>query len=61
MNGWLIVNAYVRSEKFCELFEMLVQAGKSQDCMLEVKTNEEIWRLLAVHNYQIKKQLETLK
>ena len=60
MNGWLIVNAYVRSEKFCELFEMLVQAGKSQDCMLEVKTNEEIWRLLAVHNYQIKKQLETV-
>lgn len=54
MRGWLIVNAYVKSDKFREIFDMLVEAGKRQGCVVTIKTNEEMWRMLAESDYNLR-------
>lgn len=53
MQGYLIVNEYVNSIKFNEIFKMLVDSAKSQDVNLEIKTNAEMWKILADYEYQI--------
>lgn len=40
--GWLVVNAYLKSAKFDEIYSYLVQAAKDRECELEIVTNEEI-------------------
>ena len=60
MQGWLIVNAYVKSNKFREIFEMLVKAAERQKCELTIKTNEETWRLLVENDYNLQNIKETI-
>lgn len=40
--GWLIVNAYLKSEKFNEIYEYLVRAAEKNQCELTIVTNEEV-------------------
>lgn len=40
--GWLIVNAYLKSEKFQEIYNYLVEAAVRKNCGLKIITNEEI-------------------
>lgn len=40
--GWLIVNAYLKSEKFQEIYDYLIQAAYRRNCSLKKITNEEI-------------------
>ena len=47
MNGWLIVNAYLKRQKFRELFEMFLEASKDLDIELNMVSNEEAWLYFA--------------
>lgn len=40
--GWLVVNSYLKSQKFDEIYSYLIQAAKDRECKLEIVTNEEI-------------------
>lgn len=40
--AWLIINGFIHSEKFQQIFEWLVLAAKKQGCELEVKTNAQL-------------------
>jgi len=42
MQGWLIVNGFLKSKKFNELTEMFIQAVKEQDVTLSVYKNSEL-------------------
>lgn len=42
MNGFLVVNAYLKSEKFDALHRHLVDSAEKQGMVLTVKTNEEV-------------------
>ncbi len=53
MQGYLIVNQYVNSLKFNEIFQMLMDSALSQGVDLILKTNAQMWEILAFHNYQI--------
>lgn len=58
MLGWLIVNAYVKSEKFEEIFCMLIQAGERQGCKIERYTNEEVWLMAARRGYDLSEEAQ---
>ncbi len=47
MYAWLVVNAFLESDKFQQLFAWLVQAAKKQGCTLEIKTNAQLLPELA--------------
>lgn len=53
MNGWLIVNEFVKTEKFNELFAMLQQAAARNGIDLTRKTNAEVWTMLASCGYRL--------
>lgn len=40
--AWLVVNGFINSEKFRQIFAWLVEAAKKQGCMLEIKTNTQL-------------------
>lgn len=40
--AWLVVNGFLQSDKFRQLFDWLVQAADRQGCRLEVHTNTEL-------------------
>lgn len=40
--AWLVVNGYIHTEKFEQLFDWLVQAAAKQQCLLEIKTNTQL-------------------
>lgn len=40
--GWLIINAYLKSEKFQEIYDYLIEAANKKQCNLKILTNEEI-------------------
>lgn len=46
MKGWLIVNEFLSSEKFTELYDMLQRAAMEQGICLEKKTNAQILPVL---------------
>lgn len=52
MTGWLVVNEFVNSDKFNELFEMLQSAAKRNDIKLIKKTGAAVWAQLAENDYQ---------
>lgn len=58
MQGWLIVNAYIKSEKFEEIFDMLLQAGERQGCRIQRYTNEEVWFMAAQRDYDMSRMAE---
>ena len=43
MNGWLIVNSFVKWDKFSEIYELLLYAGKKIGVSLEMKTSSDIF------------------
>ncbi len=60
MRGWLIVNAYVKSEKFEEIFRMLIQAGERRGCEIERYTNEEVWFMAARRGFDLREAAENV-
>lgn len=40
--AWLVVNGFIDSEKFRQIFAWLVEAAEKQGCMLEIKTNTQL-------------------
>lgn len=40
--AWLVVNGFIDSEKFRQIFAWLMEAGKKQGCTLELKTNSQL-------------------
>lgn len=46
--AWLVVNGFIHTEKFKQIFDWLVQAAKEQGCLLDIKTNTELLPLFAM-------------
>lgn len=40
--AWLVVNGFIDSEKFRQIFAWLTEAANKQGCMLEIKTNTQL-------------------
>lgn len=40
--AWLVVNGFIYSEKFQQIFDWLVQAARRQGCELEIYTNTQL-------------------
>lgn len=55
MNGWLIVNGFLYTNKFSELTRMLVGAAVKRKIRLEVKANTEIYTGIFEMNPKVKK------
>ncbi len=54
MKGWLVVNEFIKSDKFRELFEMLGAAALQESIELECVSNAAVWEKLAVSEYNLK-------
>ena len=54
MKGWLVINEFVKSDKFKELFEMLEAAAVQESVKLECISNSAVWEKLALNDYDIK-------
>lgn len=52
MRGWLVVNEFINSVKFTELFEMLTTAAVQQGIELVKRRGVEAWTELARNNYE---------
>ena len=48
MQGWLIVNGFIHTQKFEELFDWLQRAAKEKGLLLERKTNTELLPQMAM-------------
>jgi len=46
LRGWLVVNAFLNMEKFHEIYQWLLKAGKSYGIELELKTNAQLMPVL---------------
>lgn len=57
--AWLVVNGFLHSQKFDEIFEWLAEAAKKQGCRLERKTNTELLPLLAMDKDSFFDKLKT--
>ena len=42
MRGWLVVNGFLQTNKFLELYEYLVQAANAEGVELALKTSAEL-------------------
>lgn len=42
MNGWLVINGFLKMEKFQEIYQWLYKACKDKQIDIEMKTNEEL-------------------
>ena len=51
MTGILIVNEFVKSDKFSELFDMFDEAAKRYDIDLIKMTNGKAWGMLGENSY----------
>ena len=51
--AWLVVNEFIHSEKFQEIFTWLVKAAEKQNCYLEIKTNAQLLPQLVPGGYQL--------
>lgn len=40
--AWLVVNGFIHTEKFRQIFDWLIQAASRQGCTLELKTNTQL-------------------
>lgn len=40
--AWLVVNGFIESEKFRQIFAWLAEAAEKQGCLLDVKTNAQL-------------------
>lgn len=48
MNGWLIVNGYLQSEKFEEIYSWLINAAEKNGCSLRKITNDQLDSILMI-------------
>ena len=46
--GWLIVNGYLESEKFDEIYNWLIEAAKKRDCKLRKLPNDQVDSVLKI-------------
>ena len=51
LKGWLIVNSFVKWDKFSEIYELLLNAGKKNGVDLEMKNSSDI--CLSLHAISI--------
>lgn len=51
--GWLIVNGYLKSDKFEEIYNWLIEAGKKQDCIIRKITNDQLASIIPAHTEDI--------
>lgn len=58
MTGWLVVNEFVGSAKFDELFNMLEEAAQKENIGLIRKKGGEVWCMLAAAGYSREKLCE---
>ncbi len=47
-NGWLIVNGYLQSEKFEEIYQWLIKAALNKGCNLRKITNDQLDSILQI-------------
>lgn len=40
--AWLVVNGFIQSEKFTQIFQWLIRAAEKKGCLLELKTNTQL-------------------
>ncbi len=59
MNGWLIVNEFIMSDKFNELFSMLFKAAVAEGIQLTKRSNSEVWTMLGSCNYKFREFFTT--
>ena len=50
MKGWLVVNGYLNSDKFNEIYQWLVIAAKKQNCELKIMTNDRLLSILGIES-----------
>ncbi len=48
--AWLVVNGFVHTEKFNQIFEWLVKAAQKQGLLLEIRTNTQLLPMLAIES-----------
>ena len=46
--GWLIVNGYLESEKFDEIYNWLIEAAEKRDCKLRKLPNDQVDSVLKI-------------
>jgi RimK family alpha-L-glutamate ligase len=49
-NGWLVVNGYLKSEKFEEIYSWLIEAAEKKNCTLRKISNDQLISILQVSN-----------
>lgn len=49
-SGWLVVNGYLKSEKFEEIYRWLIEAAQKKDCNLRKITNDQLTSILQASN-----------
>lgn len=49
-SGWLVVNGYLESEKFEEIYRWLIDAAQRKDCNLRKITNDQLISVLQISN-----------
>lgn len=50
--GWLIVNGYLESEKFDEIYNWLIEAAEKRDCKLRKLPNDQVDSVLKISSRQ---------
>ena len=53
MKGWLVVNGYLNSDKFNEIYQWLVIAAKKQNCELKIMTNDRLLSILGIESGKV--------
>ena len=48
LTGWLVVNGYLKSEKFDEIYQWLMDAAKRRDCTLRKIENDQLDSILSI-------------
>ncbi|BCN31445.1 ATP-grasp domain-containing protein [Anaeromicropila herbilytica] len=56
IKAWLVVNAFLNTNKFSEISEWLVKAAKKKEIQLEIKTNAELLYMLGSNTHLINKK-----
>lgn len=54
MNGWLVVNGYLNSNKFEEIYEWLICAAKERNCRLRKVTNDQLLSAVGIESGAVK-------
>lgn len=50
--GWLVVNGFLESLKFNEIYDWIIEAGKKNDCQIRKLTNDQVCSILPISTGQ---------